>query len=800
MAITLEDANQPVTYEGVPQPDTKAALERIAESVTDGRAENVRYRQEELFSLHASLVEHAPFICQALATVPRTESDERREEAVHEAEVEYYLTLDAVRHFYDSLDFDKELEDEYAVTNGRNYENRRVGYGMVVIRPTRHTRFYSVVVPLAAALSAGNCVVVEVKPRYGVEKFEIDTLLRTLLTKSLDANIFCLVDDITEDFSKSDFNTPFILVLDQRDDVRLDIPGENVLVSANDRITLAVIDRTADVDEAVRLIAQSQTRFGGKSPYAPDWVLVNEFVKDVFVEACSRFPGVEIAFHEGEERRTFLAVLEPQDESRVLHVATCYSLVDVISAVGPGSELLAGYFFAEPRAAKYLSQHLPCDVSYINQIPTHLLIGPAVPRITSQPDLLYRYSREMFSRPRPQLIEPPPEPFRIIDDYLAGDAEEEPLSSQTESEEKLSNRTTERAGPTRKKNRKQELRALATRPLKPVIRPNNADVGFFESALLLAAGLTKKMTPVHLFSHGSTMMLGEESASASYWEKCGREALANGVEHIVMMGAHWATSSPRTVLLSANPSPGKSPVAFVSPPKYKTYPLKPDLSFLPTIQAHLSSNGITSILDPTFDYIHDTYLILIRMFPDPATCPPSTIISANYAYDPHFHVSIGAALRPLRSQNVLFIGSGGSVHNLYRNIWTPMLKYRDNFAQPTPPEPWALDFRQEVIDTFCAGYEEDEHGRLPSQIPYGKEIRCKKDQGVGGPMLRRKATSLMKHPKYRDAHATDDHFMATMFVAGLCGSVEDVGLPGVLGAEDWELTNMCNSQFTLGSW
>lgn len=179
----------------------------------------------------------------------------------------------------------------------------------------------------------------------------------------------------------------------------------------------------------------------------------------------------------------------------------------------------------------------------------------------------------------------------------------------------------------------------------------------------------------------------------------------------------------------------------------------------------------------------------------PTNCPPTTIISANFHYDPHFHVSIGAALRPLRSQNVLFIGSGGSVHNLYRNVWGPMLQYRDNFAQPTPPEPWALDFRQEVVDTFCAGYESH---ALPEVIPYGRPIRS--PGGIGGPMLRRKATSLMKHPKYRDAHATDDHFMATMFVAGLCGGKEDVDARGELGAEDWELTNMCNSQFTLGGW
>jgi hypothetical protein len=45
----------------------------------------------------------------------------------------------------------------------------------------------------------------------------------------------------------------------------------------------------------------------------------------------------------------------------------------------------------------------------------------------------------------------------------------------------------------------------------------------------------KPMAPVHLFSHGTTMMLGEEHASAKYWERCGDEALANGIEHVVMM-------------------------------------------------------------------------------------------------------------------------------------------------------------------------------------------------------------------------------------------------------------------------
>ena len=262
----------------------------------------------------------------------------------------------------------------------------------------------------------------------------------------------------------------------------------------------------------------------------------------------------------------------------------------------------------------------------------------------------------------------------------------------------------------------------------------------------------------------------------------------------VLKGAHWATSSPG-ILISANPQPKKSPVAYVHPSKYASYDLKPDVGFVPVLQSHLAAAGIPSQPDPAFHWIHDTFLILIRMFP--RGCPPTTILSANSLYDPHFHLAVGAALRPLRARKhkTLFIGSGGAVHNLYRNVWSPMLLHRDNFAQPTPPESWALDFHQEVIDTFCAGYEE----KVPiREAVYGREIRSVR--GVGGPLLRRKAASLMKHPKYRDAHATDDHFIPILFVAGLCGGKDDVGMKGVMGAEDWELTNMCNSQFTVGSW
>ena len=267
------------------------------------------------------------------------------------------------------------------------------------------------------------------------------------------------------------------------------------------------------------------------------------------------------------------------------------------------------------------------------------------------------------------------------------------------------------------------------------------------------------LTPVHFFSHGSTMMLGEDCPSAAYWKKCGDEALAHGIKGVVIMGAHWDCLNDK-VQVATNPEPQKSPVSYVDPAKYQDYKLNPDVATAKRAVQMLKAHGFNAEENSTFDWIHDTFLILIRMFP--GGCPPTTIVSMNARYDPHFHMKMGAALRPLRKDNYLIVGSGGAVHNLYRNKWAPMIRYRDNFAMETPPEEWALEFRQAVSDVITKN---------------------------SGPQLRRGMTRLMKHPQYRDAHATDDHFMSAMFVSGAVGDEEDSGSYGCLMAEDWELVS-----------
>lgn len=459
-----------------------AAIERLQDAVVDGRAETLRFRQNQLHKLHLALRTKAGDICAAMTQDTGA--------SAAEVEAEFYLAMEAVRHFYDGLDFQKALEDEYAVARGKDHAHRRVGHGLVVLRPTSHTRFFSIVSPLAAALSAACCVALELQDTL----LNLDAALRQILPQSLDQNVFCITTTVSD---------PTILASAILVDQTASSSASSLttqLKSATSHRVIAVVDRTADVDAAARAITAARFGFGGMSPYAPDLVLVNEYIKREFFEACSRYATLSFAretavkrvdgnrteasrraIQEAEDKRVAtsfgssdfkLVDIKDRDAAianikvtgRFLPIMTCTSLLDAVynhtqSEMQP---LLAGYFFAANDAAKYLSQHTPAHISCINQIPRHLLVGPAAPAAHA-PDLRHRYSSAMFSAARPQFVEPQPDAFARVDSLLDGDV----------------------PGVTA-----QSVRALATKPLTPTGQPRNDYLGFFEASFFTGFGIT----------------------------------------------------------------------------------------------------------------------------------------------------------------------------------------------------------------------------------------------------------------------------------------------------------------------
>jgi hypothetical protein len=148
--------------------------------------------------------------------------------------------------------------------------------------------------------------------------------------------------------------------------------------------------------------------------------------------------------------------------------------------------LLAVYLFADMPSAKFLAQHFNAGVAYVNQIPLHLLVGPAIPKTAITAPLYHKYSVEMFSSARPQYVRPPPKDLLVIDELLR-DPQLKSTATQLE-----------------------QIRRRALEPLRSIDQPQGFAIGFFEQGILLGAGLV--LTVVI-----PTLAYGSWIASRSVW-------------------------------------------------------------------------------------------------------------------------------------------------------------------------------------------------------------------------------------------------------------------------------------------
>ena len=111
---------------------------------------------------------------------------------------------------------------------------------------------------------------------------QVSSSLRKVLCAALDADTFA----ISSARASLDFLQQCSLVIQS---TAGDVQGlGRALLSPSDRRTVAVVDRTTDVEQAAQTLVKARLSYGGRSFYAPDLVLVNEFVAEEFVAALVR--------------------------------------------------------------------------------------------------------------------------------------------------------------------------------------------------------------------------------------------------------------------------------------------------------------------------------------------------------------------------------------------------------------------------------------------------------------------------------------------------------------------------------
>ena len=130
---------------------------------------------------------------------------------------------------------------------------------------------------------------------------------------------------------------------------------------------------------------------------------------------------------------------------------------------------------------------------------------------------------------------------------------------------------------------------------------------------------------------------------------------------IIVISAHWLT--PQLELTgTANPELIYDYYGFPAHTYELAYPAPGQPALADQIAKLLNATGLPATIDAHRGFDHGVFIPLKVMFPEAYI--PIVQLSLRSDLGPNAHIQIGQALRPLRDENVLIIGSGMSFHNM----------------------------------------------------------------------------------------------------------------------------------------
>ncbi|MFV3129948.1 dioxygenase [Niveispirillum sp. KHB5.9] len=200
--------------------------------------------------------------------------------------------------------------------------------------------------------------------------------------------------------------------------------------------------------------------------------------------------------------------------------------------------------------------------------------------------------------------------------------------------------------------------------------------------------------PGIFISHGSPMLALEPDAPAHRFLK-GLSGLLERPTAILAVSAHWETPRP-ALSLAAQPRTihdfrGFPPALFAM-----QYPAPGAPALAERAGALLAQAGLEVAYSGERGLDHGAWTPLSLAWP--AADIPVTQLSVQPQLDAAHHAAVGAALRPLRDEGVLVLGSGSFSHNLY--------EFRGQ--DPAAPSPaWVTVFADWMRQALLEGRYDD---------------------------------------------------------------------------------------------
>lgn len=195
--------------------------------------------------------------------------------------------------------------------------------------------------------------------------------------------------------------------------------------------------------------------------------------------------------------------------------------------------------------------------------------------------------------------------------------------------------------------------------------------------------------PVIFVSHGAPTLALEPGPTRGFLAQLG--AALPRPRAILVVSAHWETAAP-AVSSTERPQTIHDFYGFPRELYEMRYPAPGAPQLAQQVRERLGGAGIAADAVPDRGLDHGAWVPLMLMYPQADI--PVTQLSVQTALGPVHHLRLGEALRPLRDEGVLILGSGSVTHNL-REFG------RHDYAG-APPD-WVSGFNDWLVERLAAG-------------------------------------------------------------------------------------------------
>jgi 4,5-DOPA dioxygenase extradiol len=198
----------------------------------------------------------------------------------------------------------------------------------------------------------------------------------------------------------------------------------------------------------------------------------------------------------------------------------------------------------------------------------------------------------------------------------------------------------------------------------------------------------RSVAPALFVSHGSPMAALDADTYTRALRAFGDGA--GTLKALVVVSAHWETAGGVRVTASQAPPLIYDFHGFPEPLYQLKYPSPGAPALAEDIVGRLTAAGVPTVVDASRGLDHGVWVPLLHAFP--AAKVPVVQVSIPQGAPAEALVRMGEALRPLRAEGVMLVGSGGMVHNLRR------LDFHQKHA---PVAPWAQQFDAWVAERLA---------------------------------------------------------------------------------------------------